>query len=204
MARQRVRGCSSHWRCLAALASFLMLCMCQHASAVPAQVLLLRHAEKNDTRGDYNLDAAGLQRALRLAAMIPRCFWNPTQIRTFEITFATSKNARSYQTAVPLGVYTGVNVYQVTNSTLGSRSFGEQVLVLPQYDGASCVFVWEHRALPELAEGMGWADMPPIQDDNFDELYLMTYSAAGGTTPAVSRFNQTQLFDSSCGWISGI
>jgi len=200
MARQLRSSC---FHCLA-LATFLMVLSCQLASALPAQVLLLRHAEKNETRGDYNLDQQGLQRAMQLAAMIPRCFFDPTQIHTFEIDFTTSENARSYQTAVPLGVYAGINVYQVTNSTLGSRRFGEQVLEQPQYDGSSCVFVWEHRSLPELAEGLGWPDMPPIQYENYDELYLMTYSAAGGTKPVVLRFNQTELFDSSCGWKSGI
>jgi hypothetical protein len=80
------------------------------AHATPAQVILIRHGDKDSQRGDYNLSPRGFDRALRLGRMIPACFGTPNQIRTFELDPVSSKNSRSYQTAVPLAVATGVNI----------------------------------------------------------------------------------------------
>jgi hypothetical protein len=185
------------------LATILTFILCHFANAVPDQVLLLRHGEKNTNKTEhyYNLDVKGLQRAINLADMIPRCFWIPSQIHTFQMNFSTSENARSYQTAVPLGISARVNIYQVkvSNSDNSSRLFGEQVLALPQYDRARCVFIWEHDTLPELGAGLGWPYMPPIDEFNYDELYLLSYTAEGGAIPSVLRFNQSILFLSTCG-----
>jgi hypothetical protein len=68
------------------------------ARATPELVLLLRHGHKGGEAGNYNLSPQGFERALALAALLPRCFGRIGKIRTFYLDPESSKNARSYQT----------------------------------------------------------------------------------------------------------
>lgn len=162
----------------------------------PAQVLLMRHGHKDPTGHHYNLSPAGFQRAQALASVIPACFGTPTQITTFAFNPDTSKNARSYQTAVPLAVASGVNIRLDRTSLLDSKRSGERLLQDLALQGGLLVLFWEHRHLPELAAGLGWPAMPPIADDDFDTLYRFTYPQ-GSAVPLVTRYSQSGLLDGS-------
>ena len=174
-----------------------------NALAIPYQVILLRHGDKDTDRGDYNLSPAGFERALRLGQMIPACLGTPSQIRSFEMNPVSSKNARSYQTAVPLAVATGVNIGIVVGSRENSARFGEEVLHSEAFDGARAVFFWEHRKLPELAKGLGWPGMQPIEANDYDKLYRLTYNP-GSRQPNVEQFSQQELFQRPCSPLNAV
>ncbi len=167
------------------------------AHATPAQVILIRHGDKDSQRGDYNLSPSGFNRALSLGRMIPACFGAPSQIRSFELDPVSSQNSRSYQTAVPLAVATGVNIGIVMGSSTSSARFGEEVLSSKPFEGSKAVFFWEHRHLPDLAKGLGWSTMAPIDADDYDQLLLLSYPA-GSKTPKVERLSQQELFQRPC------
>jgi hypothetical protein len=162
------------------------------AQALPARIILLRHGHKDPASATYNLSPAGFQRALALAHVIPSCFGVPSQIATFDLDSETSKSARSYQTAVPLAIATGVNIRIDRSSLVDSRASGRRILQEPIDRGGLLVVFWEHRHLPELAAGLGWAAMPSIEDDDFDKLYLLSYHP-GSLIPQVRRFSQAAL-----------
>jgi len=162
----------------------------------PAQVLLMRHGHKGTTEGNYNLSPQGFQRALALASVIPACFGSPSRITTYFLDPDTSKNARSYQTAVPLAVASGVNIRIDTSSVHESRAVGERILGDAAIQGGLMVIFWEHRRLPELAAGLGWPSMPPIADNDFDKLYQLIYSP-DSSVPTVLRYSQSGLVDGS-------
>lgn len=162
------------------------------ARAQPEWVLLMRHGHKSDLSDTYNLSSDGLQRALALAALVPPCFGPPTDIRTFYLDPLSSKNARSYQTAVPLAVATGVNIVMEQASREDSRQAGRDILTGATFKGARVVLFWEHRHLPALAAGLGWPSMPPIADGDFDQLIELRYPA-GSLRPVVRRFSQEKL-----------
>lgn len=174
-----------------------LLGLTSRALATPAEVILLRHADKDSQRGDYNLSPQGFERALRLGRMIPACLGVPSLIRTFALDPVSSKNARSYQTAVPLAVATGVNIGIVMGSKESSAQFGEEVLRSKAFDGARAVLVWEHRRLPELARGLGWPGMKPIDTNDYNQLVRLSY-APGSPTPKVEQFSQQELFQRPC------
>jgi len=177
--------------------AFLMCTVAGGAAlALPREVLLLRHGHKDSQRGDYNLSPQGFARAIALGRLLPQCFGLPSQIRTFALDMVTSKNARSYQTAVPLAVATGVNIGIVVESPHASRKFGERLLQNPLFNGGRVVLVWEHRRLPELARGLGWAGMAPIADDDFDQLVRLRYRTSG--PPLVERYSQQTLLTQGC------
>ena len=156
----------------------------------------MRHGHKGASGGNYNLSPQGFQRALDLASVIPACFGSPSQITTYFLDPETSKNARSYQTAVPLAVASGVNIRIDTSSVQASRAVGERILGDSAIEGGLMVIFWEHRRLPELAAGLGWPSMPPIADDDFDKLYQLIYSP-GSPVPTVLRYSQSGLVDGS-------
>lgn len=162
------------------------------ARAIPELVLLLRHGHKSGVAGDYNLSPQGFERAIALASLLPRCFGRPSQIRTFDLDPESSKNARSYQTAVPLAVATGVNISIDIGSRENSFRSGRHILTDPSFDGRRVVLFWEHRRLPELAAGLGWPTMAPIGDDDFDQLIVLRYRPAE-PQPEVTHYSQSRL-----------
>jgi hypothetical protein len=180
----------------ALLAAGWLVATCQPVQARPAQVLLMRHGHKGSAGNNYNLSPTGFQRALGLASVIPACFGTPSHITTYFLDPETSKNARSYQTAVPLAVASGVNIRIDRSSVVDSLQSGRSMLSNPAYSGGLLVVFWEHRHLPQLAAGLGWPEMPPIADNDFDLLYRLRYGR-GETTPQVSRFSQSALLDGS-------
>ena len=186
------------WRWfLSGFATCSLLIPWSWAGATPSQVILIRHGDKDSQRGDYNLSPKGLERALRLGRIIPGCFGTPNQIRTFELDPVSSQNSRSYQTAVPLAVATGVNIGIVMGSRTSSERYGEKVLTSKTFDGARAVFFWEHRHLPELAKGLGWNTMAPIDANDYDQLLLLSYPA-GSKKPKVERLSQQELLKRAC------
>ena len=189
---------TSGWRwLLSGVATCGLVLTAAWAHATPAQVILIRHGDKDSQRGDYNLSPSGFNRALSLGRMIPACFGAPNQIRSFELDPVSSQNSRSYQTAGPLAVATGVNIGIVMGSKTSSARFGEEVLSSKPFEGAKAVFFWEHRHLPDLAKGLGWSTMAPIDADDYDQLLLLSYSD-GSKTPKVERLSQQELFKRAC------
>lgn len=164
--------------------------------ARPAEVLLMRHGHKSDNRDNTNLSVAGFQRALALATALPTCFGQIHHILTFVLNPATGKNARSYQSAVPLAIGTGTNIRILERSEGQSEQLGREILRDPRYDKARIVVFWEHRHLPELAAGLGWSAMPAIDNNDFDRLYQLLFPTTS-EQPSVRAFDQRRLLDGS-------
>lgn len=164
------------------------------AQASPAAVLLIRHGHKDGNPANFNLSRQGLERSMALAGLIPACFGKVSRIVSYAFNPDTGKNARSYQSAVALAVATGVNIRVDSGSATDSRQAGQRILADPANKGGLVVAFWEHRRLPLLASGLGWAAMPAMADDDFDALDLLRYDT-GTSVPSVLRFSQSQLLE---------
>ena len=105
------------------------------ALATPELVLLMRHGHKSGEANNYNLSPQGFERAIALASLLPRCFGRPSRILTFYLDPISSKNARSYQTAVPLAVATGTAISIDMGSRQDSFRSGRRILSDPSLDG---------------------------------------------------------------------
>ncbi len=184
------------------LAALLVVAVAEAVAGVSApvwgmEVILLRHGDKDPQRGDYNLSPAGFARSIALARLIPACFGSPTAITTFYLDPDSSKNARSYQSAVPLGVATGVNIQIAEASLTDSYSVGRALRARADRRGERLVLFWEHRRMPELARGLGWPAMAAIPEDDFDQMLVFRYDAPEAP-PRVSRYRQSDLFARAC------
>ena len=161
------------------------------------EVILQRHGDKDSQRGDYNLSPAGFARSIALARLIPACFGAPTAITTFYLDPETSKNARSYQSAVPRGVATGVNIQIAQASITDSFRVGQALRQQAGRRDQRLVLFWEHRRMPELARGLGWPAMAAIAEDDFDQMLVFRYDTPNAP-PQVSRYRQSDLFARAC------
>jgi phosphohistidine phosphatase SixA len=165
--------------------------------AAAMDVILMRHGDKDVQRGDYNLSPLGFQRAVALATLIPACFGKPERIITFVLDPTSSRNARSYQTAVPLAVATGVNIRIDEASRMDSFEQGQRLRQDASRANERVVVFWQHERMPALARGLGWDAMPAVASDDFDQLILFRL-AAPGAVPQVQRYSQRELFQRPC------
>lgn len=170
--------------------------MRQSEIAQPAQVILIRHGHKDGDAANFNLSPQGLQRSLALASLIPACFGRVSRIVVYRFDPESGKNARSYQSAVPLAVQSGVNIRIASDSESGSLLAGRRIRAEVVQLGGTAVLFWEHRRLPALAAGLGWPAMPAIADDDFDGLVLLRFGAAGAA-PSVRLYSQARLLAGS-------
>ncbi len=164
----------------------------------PLQVILLRHGDKDPNRKDYNLSPKGFLRAMALGRLLPACFGPVERIGTFELNPTNQKNARSYQTAVPLAVATGVPIQIFWGSRQDSTLAARQLLADPAFEGRSVVLFWEHQRLPLLARALGWPGLAAINDNDFDQMFLLRFSPATPGRPQGQLLSQSQLFESAC------
>ena len=181
-----------------------LLAQARGARATPDLVILMRHGHKDlpaaDQASNYNLSPAGQRQALQLGERLPACLGlRPEALRLASYGFnpETGKNARSYQTLVPLAVASGRNIRVFTDAEEGSESIGQRLLQDPAYAGATLVIAWEHRRLPQLARGLGWRRMPAVNNDDFDSLWLLRYRQ-DDPAPQVRVASQTRLL-AACG-----
>ena len=145
-------------------------------SAATAQenvVVLVRHAEKVDDSRDPELSDAGKARASALATML----------RDMELDAVYSTDyIRTRETARPLANRLGLEVTIYDGGELG-RLADE----LRASEGRTLV-VGHSNTTPELVRLLGGAPGSPIEDDEYDRLYLVV-GGAGGPVTTLLRFS---------------
>ncbi|MFM1811807.1 MAG: hypothetical protein RLZZ336_745 [Cyanobacteriota bacterium] len=184
-------------RAVAGLLALLTLASGE-ALARPEQVVLIRHGHKDRPVGEqtsnYNLSAIGQRQALQLAGL-PACLGvRPEALRlaSYGFDLETGKNARSYQTLVPMAVASGRNIRVLADAEQASEAIGQRLLQDPTYEGTTLVIAWEHRRLPQLARGLGWSTMPDVDDGDFDSLWLLRFRV-DDSSPQVRVESQRRL-----------
>lgn len=172
--------------------------------SAPETIIVIRHADKNiPMDGSDNLNKKGHARAIDLARMIPKCFGVPSKIVTHPFIITSSRHARSYQTAVPLGVATQVKIdFMYPSISLGSKNkngieVGKTLKNMSREENELIVVVWEHRGIPGLADGLGVPGVQPIADDNFNNLYLFEFDS-NKSKPRLRILSQEKLFAEGC------
>ena len=131
------------------------------AFAAPAQVIIIRHAEKPDTGPDLN--DRGYQRADALVGFFEN---DPAATRygTPAAIYAMAPKGdggslRAIETVTPLAKNLGLKVdadykkdqlSQVVRDIMGN----------PKYAGKMVLVCWEHKVIPSLAQAFGWTSAP--------------------------------------------
>jgi len=149
------------------------------AWAQPAQVILLRHAEKSEDPADVHLSLKGRERALALVPWL-------TETRTFltnglpaalfaTATFKPEHSQRPQETLAPLARHLG----QPVQTPFQNREYvalAQNILTNQAYAGKTVVICWVHDYIPQLAAALGVSPMPrKMKADEFDRVLLISF-----------------------------
>jgi broad specificity phosphatase PhoE len=135
-------------------------------------VVLARHAEKDlGSIQDPPLSPEGEQRAERLAQMFGRSKAGIGRIDAIYVSDAR----RTQQTAAPLAARLGEQAIAVPATDIK----GLVSRVMHEHEGGSVLIIGHSDTVPELIHELGDIDVPPIGDDEYDTLYLLSIPSFG-------------------------
>jgi hypothetical protein len=161
----------------------------QSRVAPPAQIILLRHAEKPADSENSHLSPAGVKRAQQL---VPFILKDPAMSR-FGVPVAvfasqTTKHdngQRSQETVAPLAKALNLPV----QTPFRSNDYGalaKLILATPAYAGKTVLIAWTHEEIPRLAGALGVKRPPKWKDSVFDKVYVISY---GNGKPTLATFH---------------
>ena len=176
---------------LSLFSALLMSASAHTALAQPAQIILIRHAEKPADPEDPHLSPAGVKRAERLASFV---MTDPAMSR-FGLpvaVFATQSTKhgngqRTQETVAPLARALKLPV-QTPFLSKDYAALAKQVLANPAYTGKSVLIAWNHDEIAKLAGALGVKPRPPKWKSSvFDKVYIISYQN-GKPTLATFRY----------------
>jgi len=141
------------------------------SAATTTVVVLARHAEKDlSSIQDPPLSPEGEQRAERLAQM----FGRGSGVGHIDAIYV-SDGRRTQQTAAPLAERLGKQAIVVP----ASDTKGLVSRVMHEHEGGSVLIIGHSNTVPELIHELGDIDVPPIADDEYDTLYVLSVPSFG-------------------------
>jgi hypothetical protein len=147
--------------------------------AEPAQVILIRHAEKPKDSDALHLSKAGRKRAEALVPYLETAS-ELTQAGLPVALFGTEptkhgKGQRPAETLEPLSRELKLPI-QTPFKSDEYKKLAQFILREKEYDGKSVVVCWTHEYIPALAGALGVHPKPARLDEKtYDKVYLITY-----------------------------
>jgi broad specificity phosphatase PhoE len=152
---------------VAALVSFFIY----RSATTTTVVVLARHAEKDlSSIQDPPLSPEGEQRAERLAQM----FGRGKGVGRIDAIYVSDAR-RTQQTAAPLAERLGKQAVVVP----AADTKGLVSRVMHEHEGDSVLIIGHSNTVPELIHELGDIDVPPIADDEYDTLYVLSIPSFG-------------------------
>ncbi|MBS0649378.1 MAG: hypothetical protein JSS10_09175 [Verrucomicrobia bacterium] len=183
-----------------------LLLLCQTLLALPAQVIVVRHGEKDPvTRG---LTEQGKERAVALAYFLTGTdyllnFGPPAAIfASRSIPVSDRLVPRTIETIMPTAQllqlpvhipFTGYQVHEIASLVLSSK----------KYDGKNILICWNHSSIHDLLHAFGYqapfnctatSQMKPYPDCRFDLVFVMTFPAPPPPASIPAPFNPNLPF----------
>ena len=167
-----------------------------YGMAMPAQVMIIRHAEKPPE--GTQLSSKGKERAAALAAFF---IGNPglTRFGTPVAIYAAgikdeNSSRRSIQTVTPLAAVLRLKVIDTFKHN-GFRQMVEEIKANPQYDKKMVLICWEHHLIPIIAKAFGVKNAPTKWSGTvFDRLWVLNFQSDGSI---VLNCSQRLMFQDS-------
>src|ERR1700683_1646451 len=146
------------------------------ATGVPAEVLIVRHAEQPTHGSQVHLSAIGRARAAALPRLFPAPFAAPTVLFA---TRASKESNRSVETLQPLAQALGLRI----DDRFPDEAYAElasTILTGAGYAGAHILICWHHGTIPPLAAQLGAVHAPARWPDaQYDHVWQLRYGAGG-------------------------
>lgn len=176
--------------------------------AMPAQVIIIRHAEKYEDPRQIHLSPKGRTRALALAEFFqsdPRVlqFGRPAAIIAQSPT-PKKLSQRSLETVAPLAQALSLPV--ISQFTYGqSKEMVQWLTGQRQYDGKTVLISMNHIEIKELAQALGVTDLNPRvwPHETYDRLYILTFAPKDGRLLSLCNLPENLLFGDSFQAVAG-
>ena len=143
------------------------------------KIVLIRHAEK-PTEG-YSLSCQGVNRANALPPVLYAKFGLPGVIFVAQ-SDDTNQHSRMTQTITPFAKKYGLelnNKYKVNDIKDVTKNIRKQK--------GTVLVVWEHKGLVEMANQLGVKEKLKWNSDDFDSIWIITFSKKGKARLAVDH-----------------
>ena len=137
------------------------------------RIVLIRHGEK--PKDGNELSCQGVNRSKALPAVLNARIGLPGIV--YVPSFApggAAKHSRMYQTITP---FTEKYRLQLNSSYKVNDIRGVTRNILKQH--GTVLVVWEHNGLEDMAEELGVKDKMHWKDDDFDSIWIITFSKKG-------------------------
>lgn len=143
----------------------------------PAEIILIRHAEKPTNPNDNHLSAKGKERA----AALPRLFTPATEFTTngrpfalFAARPAPGQSRRALETLQPTARRLHKPL-QVPYFAQDVQRLARVILTKRAYNGKTILVAWTHDYLPALAHELGVQNPPAWDSSTFDRAWVITF-----------------------------
>ena len=149
------------------------------ATAQPAQIILIRHAEKTDNPDDLHLSPKGVKRALALV----KFFTEDARVTSHgppAALFAAapskhSRGLRAQETLMPLSDKLNIPIHTPYRSEDYAK-LADEILHDPSYKDKTVAICWVHEYIPQFAASLGVKPEPPKWKERvFDLSYVITF-----------------------------
>ncbi|MEI8183550.1 MAG: histidine phosphatase family protein [Desulfomonile sp.] len=170
--------------------------------AIPAQVMIIRHAEKYEDRGKIHLNPRGLTRAKALAQFFqtdPRVleYGLPAAIIA-QIPSKKKKSVRCEETVEPL-------VQAMAQNVINRFAYGEVAELADwlragrEWDSRSVLICAQHLDIVPLAKALGVPNVRQVvwPHETYDRVWLIEFSPKNGTVTSFRDIPQSLLFGDS-------
>ena len=149
------------------------------ALAQPAQIIVIRHAEKPEDHEERHLSKAGQARAEALVKFFTRDE-HATRRGLPQVLLACHPSHKGHtlrprETLLPLAQHLKLEV-QTPFESKDYAQLAHALLHDPAYRGKAVVVCWVHDSLPAFAAALGVTPEPPKwKDSDYDSAYVITF-----------------------------
>ena len=148
-------------------------------------IVIIRHGEKPES-GD-NLSPQGLSRSLQLPTILYGKFGVPNHVYVPALGMdITTAHSRMFQTVTPFAIQYNLSI----NSKFDEKDFTGLASHMREKTGIALV-VWEHHGINSLALAIGINGAPIWADDDYDSIWIITFSQAGEPVLTIDKQNLT-------------
>jgi hypothetical protein len=162
--------------------AFLGVCLVSGLAGIqaqPAQVVLLRHAEKPADDAEVHLSPRGRERAQALVSFFSTntvFLAHGAPVAIYAPRFEGPRHSRrSFETIAPYALHLGLAVRQPYEAEDYS-ALAREVLNTPAYRGRTVVICWVRDTLPELAQALGVkSGAKNWKSEVFDRIWTIRY-----------------------------
>ncbi len=158
-------------------AILIFLAAFQVSLARPAEIILLRHAEKPPDESNVHLSATGKERARAIVQFFtttPALTTNGPPAALFAARPVSRRHStRPAETLEPLAKHLKLPIL-MPDTSREYAALARRVLNDPEYDGKTVVICWTHDYLPQLAGAFG-VKPGPWKSHVFDRVWVIRY-----------------------------